>query len=393
MTLKDSFNRPVSNLRVSLTPNCNLSCIYCHREGENDPKAPLSAAEIAEVLRVAAGFGIRSVKFTGGEPMLRPDLIEIIRSVPAGMESSITTNGTLLAVSTRMTLKDSFNRPVSNLRVSLTPNCNLSCIYCHREGENDPKAPLSAAEISEVLRVAAGFGIRSVKFTGGEPMLRPDLIEIIKSVPAGMESSITTNGTLLAGLAADIKQAGLRRVNVSIDSLNPETYKKITGTDRLSDVLEGIDAAIATGLTPVKLNMVVLKGINDHEIDDFLAYVRGNRDLVLQLIELMNFNDCNYHGDLNGLEDSLASRSKQIITRRMHHRKKYCLDGAEVEVVRPLHNTEFCAFCNRLRLTSDGKLKPCLLRTDNHVDIRGKSGKDLEDLFVEAVHRRQPFYT
>ena len=291
-----------------------------------------------------------------------------------------------------MTLKDSFNRPVSNLRVSLTPKCNLSCIYCHREGEKAPGDPISAAEIAEILRVAAGFGIRSVKFTGGEPMLRPDLIEIIESVPNGMESSLTTNGTLLAGLAADLKQAGLRRVNVSIDSLDPAIYKKITGTDRLSDVLEGIDAALATGLTPVKLNMVVLKGINDHEIDDFLTYVRGNRDLVLQLIELMNFNDCDHHGDLNGLENSLASRSKQIITRRMHHRKKYCLDGAEVEVVRPLHNTEFCAYCNRLRLTSDGKLKPCLLRTDNHVDIRGKSGKELEDLFVEAVRRRKPFY-
>jgi GTP 3',8-cyclase len=292
-----------------------------------------------------------------------------------------------------MTLKDTFNRPVSNLRISLTPKCNLSCIYCHREGENISGAPLSAAEIAEVLRVAAGFGIRSVKFTGGEPMLRSDLIEIIRSVPAGMESSITTNGTLLAGLAADLKRAGLRRVNVSIDSLDPVTYRKIAGTDRLSDVLEGIDAAIATGLTPVKLNMVVLKGINDHEIDEFLTYVRGNRDLVLQLIELMNFNDCDHHGDLNGLENSLASRSKQIVTRRMHHRKKYCLDGAEVEVVRPLHNTEFCAFCNRLRLTSDGKLKPCLLRTDNHVDIRGKSGKELEDLFIEAVRRREPFYT
>mgnify|MGYP001306960405 FL=1 len=292
-----------------------------------------------------------------------------------------------------MTLKDPFNRPVSNLRISLTPKCNLSCIYCHREGENVLGAPLSAAEIAEVLRVAAGFGIRSVKFTGGEPMLRSDLIDIIRSVPAGMESSITTNGTLLAGLAADLKRAGLRRVNVSIDSLDPVTYKNIAGTDRLSDVLEGIDAAIATGLTPVKLNMVVLKGINDHEIDDFLTYVRGNRDLVLQLIELMNFNDCDHHGDLNGLENSLASRSKQIVTRRMHHRKKYCLDGAEVEVVRPLHNTEFCAFCNRLRLTSDGKLKPCLLRTDNHVDIRGKSGKELEDLFIEAVRRREPFYT
>jgi GTP 3',8-cyclase len=292
-----------------------------------------------------------------------------------------------------MTLKDPFNRPVSNLRVSLTPKCNLSCIYCHREGENTSEEPLSAAEIAEVLRVAAGFGIRSVKFTGGEPMLRPDLMQIIRSVPPGMESSITTNGTLLAGLASDLKAAGLRRVNVSIDSLVPETYRKITGTDRLSDVLEGIDAAIRSGLTPVKLNMVVLKGINDQEIDNFLAYIRGNRNLVLQLIELMHFNECDYHGDLNGLENSLASRSKQIVTRRMHHRKKYCLDGAEVEVVRPLHNTEFCAFCNRLRVTSDGKLKPCLLRTDNHVDIRGKSGKELEDLFVEAVRRREPFYT
>jgi cyclic pyranopterin phosphate synthase len=292
-----------------------------------------------------------------------------------------------------MTLKDPFNRPISNLRVSLTPKCNLSCIYCHREGENVPGGPLSSAEIAEVLRVAAGFGIRSIKFTGGEPLLRPDLIEIVKSVPAGVESSLTTNGTLLAGLAADLKQAGLRRVNVSIDSLDPSTYKKIAGMDRLSDVLEGIDAAVATGLTPVKLNMVVLKEINDHEIDDFLTYVRGNRDLVLQLIELMNFNDCDHHGDLNGLENSLASRSKQIVTRRMHHRKKYCLDGAEVEVVRPLHNTEFCAYCNRLRLTSDGKLKPCLLRTDNHVDIRGKSGKELEDLFIEAVRRREPFFT
>jgi GTP 3',8-cyclase len=289
-------------------------------------------------------------------------------------------------------LRDSYNRPVSNLRVSLTPKCNLSCIYCHKEGEQYPADQLSAAEIAEILRVAAGFGIRSVKFTGGEPLLRPDLLEIIRSVPENMESSLTTNGTLLAPLAFQLKDAGLRRVNVSLDSLNPETYQKITGTDRLAEVLEGITAAIDAGLTPVKLNMVVLKGVNDREIDDFLAYVRGNRNLVLQLIELMQFNDCNYHGDLRGLEESLASRSKQIITRRMHHRKKFCLDGAEVEVVRPLHNTEFCAFCNRLRVTSDGKLKPCLLRTDNHIDIRGKKGAELEDLFRKAVALREPFY-
>ncbi len=291
-----------------------------------------------------------------------------------------------------MILKDPYNRPVSNLRVSLTPKCNLSCIYCHKEGEKSPKDQISAAEIAEVLRVAATFEIRSVKFTGGEPLLRPDLIEIVTSVPRGMESSLTTNGTLLADCASALKDAGLRRVNVSLDSLNPDTYKKITGIDRLSDVLTGIDAALDAGLTPIKLNMVVLEGVNDNEIDDFLAYVRGNRNLVLQLIELMHFNDCTYHGDLHGLEDSLASRSKQIITRRMHHRKKYCLDGAEVEVVRPRHNTEFCAFCNRLRVTSDGKLKPCLLRTDNHIDIRGKTGAELEALFQKAVALREPFY-
>jgi cyclic pyranopterin phosphate synthase len=291
-----------------------------------------------------------------------------------------------------VTLRDPYNRPVSNLRVSLTPKCNLSCIYCHKEGEESPQDQLSVEEIAEILRVAAKFDIRSVKFTGGEPLLRPDLLEIIRSVPAGMESSLTTNGTLLADLAFQLKEAGLRRVNVSIDSLNPVTFKKITRSDLLSDVLEGISAAIEAGLTPVKLNMVVLEGINDNEIDDLLAYVRGNRNLVLQLIELMHFNDCTYHGDLHGLEEALASRSKQIITRRMHHRKKYCLDGAEVEVVRPLHNTEFCAFCNRLRVTSDGKLKPCLLRTDNHVDIRAKKGAELEELFHKAVALREPFF-
>ncbi|MCX6685391.1 MAG: GTP 3',8-cyclase MoaA [Methanoregula sp.] len=291
-----------------------------------------------------------------------------------------------------MTLKDPYNRPVSNLRISLTPKCNLSCIYCHAEGERTPANTMSAAEIAEVLRVASKFNIIHVKFTGGEPLLRDDLEDIISSVPESMEASLTTNGILLADRADDLKEAGLSRVNVSLDSLNPLTYKRISGSDRLGEVLSGISAALEAGLTPIKLNMVVLRGINDSEVDDFLAFVRGNRNLILQLIELMQFNDCTYHGDLTGLEHDLAERSKTIFTRRMHHRKKYCLDGAEVEVVRPLHNTEFCAFCNRLRVTSDGKLKPCLLRTDNHVDIRGKVGAELEALFREAIRRREPFY-
>lgn len=291
-----------------------------------------------------------------------------------------------------MILKDPYNRPVTNIRISLTPACNLNCIYCHSEGEDSSRYRMSAAEIAEILKVAAEFSIRSVKFTGGEPLLRSDLLDIIRSVPDGMESSLTTNGVLLAGLAKDLKSAGLSRVNVSLDSLNRDTYRHITGHDRLSDVLAGIEAAVDAGLTPVKINMVVLQGINENEIGDLINYVKGNRNLVLQLIELMEMGGCVHHSQLNGVEEMLAENSKQIITRRMHHRKKYCMDGAEVEVVRPLHNTEFCAYCNRLRVTSDGKLKPCLLRTDNHVDIQGASGQELRDLFIEAVRRREPFY-
>jgi len=289
-------------------------------------------------------------------------------------------------------LKDPFNRTVTNLRISLTQKCNLRCIYCHAEGEVEPKDQMSVAEIAELMQVGAKFGIRSIKFTGGEPLLRRDILDIIRAVPAGIESSLTTNGTLLAEMAKDLKAAGLSRVNVSLDSLRHDRYKQIAGKDCLSDVLAGIEAAIDADLTPVKINMVLLEGINDDEIEDFLAYVRDNRNLVLQLIELMEFHGCKSHGDVDGVERDLSDRSKQIVTRRMHHRKKYCLDGAEVEVVRPLHNTEFCRFCNRLRVTSDGKLKPCLLRSDNLVDIKGKHGKDLEDLFEQAVMKREPFF-
>lgn len=290
-------------------------------------------------------------------------------------------------------LKDPYNRTVTNLRISITSRCNLRCIYCHAEGEVNPKEQMSADEIAELMRIGAQFGIRSVKFTGGEPMLRRDLVDIIRSVPPGVESSMTTNGTLLAPKAAELKEAGLARVNVSLDTLRPERYRRITGKDCLEDALEGIDAALQAGLTPVKINMVLLDGINEDEIDDFMAFVRGKRDLVLQVIELMEFNECRFHGDVDSVEQELNERATRVVTRRMHHRKKYCLDGAEVEVVRPLHNTEFCAFCNRLRVTSDGNLKPCLLRTDNLVNIRGKHGKELEDAFREAVSRRRPYFT
>ena len=288
-------------------------------------------------------------------------------------------------------LTDGYGRQVTNLRVSVTQRCNLKCIYCHAEGERSPEAELPAADIREILRVAAKLGMRSVKFTGGEPLVRDDILEIVRAVPEGMESSMTTNGILLGKYARPLKEAGLSRINVSLDSLDPECYRDITGHGRLPEVLAGIDAALAAGLTPIKLNMVVLKGVNDDEVEAFLQYVRGNRDLILQLIELMDMGSCTSHAEINRLEEDLAGRSKIILTRRMHHRKKYCVDGAEVEVVRPRHNTEFCAFCNRLRVTSDGKLKPCLLRSDNLIDIRGKRGPELEAAFREAVRIREPY--
>jgi cyclic pyranopterin phosphate synthase len=292
-----------------------------------------------------------------------------------------------------MALYDRYERPISNLRVSLNAGCNLRCIYCHREGESRPEEPMPLADLKEIFAVAQRLGIRSIKLTGGEPLLRKDILDVIRSVPEGIETSMTTNGTLLGSLASDLKNAGLSRVNISLDSLRPETYKKIAGVDLLGDVLEGIEAAKKAGLVPVKINMVLLKGYNEDEIDDFISLVANDRHMVLQIIELMDLGDCPFHSDLTDLETRIASSSRRVITRRMHHRKKYCYDGAEIEFVRPLHNSEFCRHCNRLRVTSDGKLKPCLLRSDNLIDIRGKKGDELEALFRKAIGLRKPYYT
>lgn len=290
-----------------------------------------------------------------------------------------------------MDMHDSIGRPVSNLRISVNSGCNLNCIYCHREGEKCPEKPLELDDIRAILEITRELGIKTVKFTGGEPLLRDDIIEIIKSVPEGIESSMTTNGTLLGPLAQELKDAGLSRVNISLDSMDPEKYKYITGVDSLSDALEGIEAAKKAGLTPIKINMVLLKGINEDEIEQFINLVAGDRQMILQVIELMDLGSCPLHADLSTLEERIASESRKVLTRRMHHRKKYCYEGAEIEFVRPWHNSEFCLHCNRLRVTSDGKLKPCLLRDDNLIDIRGKRGDELRNAFEQAAKKRVPY--
>ncbi|MBS7615113.1 GTP 3',8-cyclase MoaA, partial [Candidatus Bathyarchaeota archaeon] len=217
-----------------------------------------------------------------------------------------------------------------------------------------------------------------------------------------LEISMTTNGVLLAKYAQRLRDAGLARVNVSLGTLNPEKFKQISCVDAFEKVILGIQTAARVGLKPVKVNMVLLRNINDNEVRNMIRFATEN-NLILQIIELESPNETEaykkYHAELNNVKSSLERMAEKVVVREMHHRRKYFLrGGGEVEVVNPMHNTEFCRYCNRIRVTSDGKLKPCLLRNDNLVDFagllrKGASNDTLKDLFVEAVNRRKPFFT
>lgn len=300
-------------------------------------------------------------------------------------------------------LVDLYGRKVTGLRISITDRCNLSCIYCHNEGADictyGPMGHEMKPElICEIVRVAAKFGVNKVKFSGGEPLFRKDFEDILSCLPPLKEISATTNGILLEKRARSLKAAGLDRVNISLDTLVPEKYEAITGAsaDSLEKVIRGINSAVEAELIPVKLNMVVLKGINDSEIDSMINFVRAYRGkVILQLIELMNIDPklSKYTIDSKALEEKLAGRASEIRIRHLHHRKKYIIDGAEVEFVRPMDNSEFCAHCSRLRITADGKFKPCLLVNDNLVSVREtKTSEEIEELLKLAVSRRKPYY-
>ena len=303
-------------------------------------------------------------------------------------------------------LVDRFGRPVTNLRITVTKRCNLNCIYCHGEGEfSSAEREMTAEEAKRIVEIAASSGVSRIKITGGEPLLRSDICEIISyfhDIPGIEEISMTTNGTLLADLARDLKGNGLSRVNVGFSSLKPGTYRKVTGADRVVDVKEGLVAAVEAGLTPVKLNMVVLKGLNDGEIWDMVDF--AERSYILQLIELERQGAAieafeKYYTDLDEIERQLRSRSDRVEVRSLNNRQIFHLKGkgSKVELVRPFHNSDFCRNCTRLRLTSSGKLKPCLMKNDNLVDIlslirKGASEDILKGAFAAAILRREPYY-
>lgn len=310
---------------------------------------------------------------------------------------------------------DSYGRNINNMRISVTQQCNLKCFYCHKEGENgadgrgDSDNYMTPGEIEKIAEIGSRAGIEKLKITGGEPLLRDDILDIVRGCANHMkEISMTTNGVLLKRFAEPLKDAGLKRVNISLDAHDTETFRRITGTGFYHDVKLGVEAAFKAGLSPVKLNMVVLKGINDGLISAGMEFA-SDTGAILQLIEFessMEGTESNlfktYHCRLAGLEDRLKRDATQIYERAMHRRRKYIVPtedngGVEVEIVRGMHNSEFCSNCTRLRVTSSGKLKPCLLRGDNYIDIaqpmkNGAGDDELLELFRKAIRLKEPYW-
>ncbi len=306
-----------------------------------------------------------------------------------------------------MALKDNCGRPLLNLRISITQRCNIHCAYCHREGEvqraNSSAEKMTLEEIVRISKVAVSLGIYRIKLTGGEPLMRQDICEIVRciaAIPGLRDISMTTNGILLDTLAKPLFKAGLKRVNISLPTLNLETYNKLTG-GKLENALAGIKAAIEAGFSPVKLNMVVLRGVNVADVPEMIEFAR-ELGVILQLIELDPVNVSReyfvkHHRLLDEQEAILRDTAVKIETRRlMQNRLIYHLPDVTVEVVHPTENSDFCMHCTRMRVTSDGKLKPCLMRNDNLVDIltplrNGATDEELKELFTKANLLREPF--
>jgi len=301
---------------------------------------------------------------------------------------------------------DHHNRKITYLRVSVTDRCNLRCIYC--VPVNDLKLLnhgeiLSYEEILKVLQAAAEIGIEKVRLTGGEPLVRRNVVHLVESVcqVSGFKDvSITTNGVYLKEKAKEIFDAGVHRINVSLDTLNPTKYAKITGRDRFHNVWEGLQEAEVLGFSPIKLNVVAIRGINDDELFEF-AQLSRQRPYHIRFIEYMPIGqDSQWRPEKYISSDEIKSELDTFSP--LHEVPRSTLDGpaeryrfesarGEIGFISGLSH-HFCPVCNRLRLTADGKLRPCLF-ADDEVDIKtplrtGCSQEDLKGLFEEAIARK-----
>ena len=299
---------------------------------------------------------------------------------------------------------DPFGRKVDYLRISVTDRCNERCLYCMPEGykgwESKPDH-LTAGEIVRIVRVSAGLGFRKFRLTGGEPLVRGDVPEIVremKKIPGVEVIGLSTNGMKLAPLAQPLHDAGVRTVNVSLDALDPEIYHRISGGD-VARVLAGIRAAVAAGFERVKLNCVLMRGVNEHELWPLVLFSAEHR-LPLRLIELMpitttevltekNFLPCGEAMRMLAQKDELIP---QPDVRIGHGPAKYYLlkqTGALVGFIGAMTNQHFCEQCNKMRLTADGKVRPCL---GNHIEVdlravlrHGADDGALKDLLETAL--------
>jgi cyclic pyranopterin phosphate synthase len=293
-------------------------------------------------------------------------------------------------------LSDSFQRPINYLRISVTDRCNLRCIYCMPTDGVELRSHsdiLSYEEIYTIAKAAAELGMGNIRVTGGEPLVRmglPWLIEMLAGIEAVDNIALTTNGVLL-------KRAGLERVNISLDTLKPDRFRRITrGQSELGQVLEGIEKAREVGLEPVKLNMVVMSGINDDELIDFAAKTI-DEEWHVRFIELMPVNgDVNSAprfvsaGEMRKRLEPLGELEPCLPSAGNGPAKYFRLPGARgtIGFITPV-SEHFCFQCNRMRLTADGKLRPCLL-SDYEIDLKtplrsGISGEGLKKLFRQAV--------
>ena len=294
-------------------------------------------------------------------------------------------------------MTDAYGRKIEYLRMSVTDGCNLRCRYCMPPdgmAECPCRTAMSADEFVEIARAAAELGMKKLRITGGEPLVRGDIIPLVRALGAvqGIEDmSMTTNATLLAPCAEELYKAGIRRINISLDTLMPEKYAEITRGGRLSDALEGIRAAMAAGISPVKLNTVLIGGFNDDEIAA-LAEMTVRYPVQLRFIELMPIGNTGDFPAQAYLPDStVLERLPQLVpvpsekhtVARLHR-----LPGAkgEVGLISPLSN-HFCAECNRLRLTADGCLKPCL-HSAEELSVRGLHGEQLKQAILTAVSHK-----
>ena len=295
---------------------------------------------------------------------------------------------------------------VNYLRISVTDRCNLRCFYCMPEGGIDLKSHndiMSYEDIYNVTKTASKLGINKVRITGGEPLARlniHELISMINSIDLIDEISMTTNAVYLAKKAKQLKSNGLDRVNISLDTLDKDQYKKITGRDQFDNVIEGIKTAKRLNLNPVKINAVIIKGYNDDQIDNFIDFM-NKEDLIIRFIEYMPIGagkNKDNHISLQEIKDRINKKYElSPIKVKGNGPAEYVkIDGfnGKLGFISPFsHN--FCDNCNRLRLTSDGKIRTCLLKEeelDLYENNKIKDKKQIKEIFLKAISNKRPHF-